>query len=166
MIRLAKASDINNCLSITKACASNMVAQNIYQWNEHYPNKKAFVNDLERNELYVFENDNAIVGCITISTFMDAIYHPVKWLTSNANNIYIHRLAVHPKYQGNGFAQKLMDYAEDHAKKHSFDSIRLDTFSQNKRNLKFYEARGYRRLEDIYFPKQSAFPFYCYELVL
>ena len=51
-------------------------------------------------------------------------------------------------------------------KKHNYVSVRLDTFSQNKRNLKFYESRNYNRLEEIYFPKQSEFPFYCYELIL
>ena len=52
------------------------------------------------------------------------------------------------------------------ARENDFDSVRLDTFSQNKRNQKFYEARGYKKLENIYFPKQSTHPFNCYELVL
>ena len=59
-----------------------------------------------------------------------------------------------------------MNFAENHARKHNFESVRLDTFSKNKRNQKFYESRGYKRLGDIYFPKQSEAPFHCYELVL
>ena len=80
--------------------------------------------------------------------------------------MYIHRLAVHPEYQGKGFAQKMMDYAEDYARKENYISVRLDTFSQNHRNQRFYEARGYQKLGDIYFPKQSVHPFHCYELIL
>ncbi|MGM0391936.1 MAG: GNAT family N-acetyltransferase, partial [Bacteroidota bacterium] len=30
----------------------------------------------------------------------------------------------------------------------------------------FYESRGYQKLGDIYFPKQSEHPFHCYELIL
>ena len=97
---------------------------------------------------------------------MDDVYKPVKWLTGNYENIYIHRLAIHPKHQGKGYAKQLMDYAENYAEKNHFQSIRLDTFSQNKRNQKFYEIRGYKRLEQIYFPQQSECPFYCYELIL
>lgn len=97
---------------------------------------------------------------------MDKEYVPVNWLTKNENNIYIHRLAVHPKSQGKGYAQQLMGFAEDYAIENSYSSIRLDTFSQNKRNQKFYELRGYKRLGDIYFLKQSKYPFHCYELVL
>lgn len=166
MIRKGKSSDIDNIITITKACADNMTDNGIYQWNEHYPNRKAFLNDVEQGELYVLNIENTLIGCITISTFMDEEYIPIAWLTPNTNNIYIHRLAIHPKYQGKGFAQKLMDFAESFARENDFASIRLDTFSQNQKNQKFYEARNYKRLGNIYFPKQSEYPFYCYELVL
>ena len=166
MIRKGLSTDIDRILEITKACAKHMINKGIYQWNEHYPNKLAFEIDVNRNELYVLEIEKIIVGCIVISTFRDEEYIPVKWLTPNKNNIYIHRLAIHPKHQGNRNAQKLMDFAEQFAIENNYTSIRLDTFSQNKRNQLFYELRGYKKLEDIYFPKQSEFPFHCYELVL
>jgi ribosomal protein S18 acetylase RimI-like enzyme len=75
-------------------------------------------------------------------------------------------LAVSPAFQKKGYARKLMDFAESFAKQNAAVSVRLDTFSQNKRNQRFYENRGYQRLGNIYFPKQSQHPFYCYELVL
>lgn len=166
MIRHAKISEINDILDLTKACAAYMIEKDIYQWNEHYPSKEAFEKDMKRNELYVLVIDGKIQGIIVISTLMDEEYVPIEWLTPNTNNIYIHRLAIHPKYQGKGYAQKLMDYAEAYAKENKLTSVRLDTFSQNKRNQKFYERRGYQRLGDIFFPKQSKHPFHCYELVL
>jgi ribosomal protein S18 acetylase RimI-like enzyme len=97
---------------------------------------------------------------------MDYEYIPIEWMTVNENNVYIHRLAVHPSQQGKGFAQEMMDFAEVSAKERNFVSVRLDTFSQNIRNQKFYELRGYKRLGNIYFPKQSEHPFYCYEYIL
>ena len=166
MIRKATRLDIDSLMNLTKACAAFMIKNNIYQWNEHYPNRKAFKNDIFRKELYVLELNNTIIGCVTISTFMDEEYKEVNWLTPNKNNIYIHRLAIHPKHQGKGFAQQLMDFAERLAIDNSYASIRLDTFSKNKRNQKFYELRGYKKLGTIYFPKQSVYPFYCYERVL
>jgi ribosomal protein S18 acetylase RimI-like enzyme len=97
---------------------------------------------------------------------MDEEYASVQWLTPNKNNLYIHRLAVLPDLQGKGKARLLMDEAERKARDEQAASIRLDTFSENKRNQRFYEARGYQKLGAIYFPKQSIHPFYCYELVL
>ena len=166
MIRKGLSSDIDRILKITKACAIHMINKDIYQWNEHYPNKSAFKKDVVRGELYVLEIDQTVLGCIVMSTLMDEEYIPVKWLTPNQNNLYVHRLAIHPEQQGKGYAQKLMDFAEQFAIENNYASIRLDTFSQNKRNQLFYELRGYKKLEDIYFPRQSEYLFHCYELIL
>ncbi len=166
MIRNATFTDIDAILKLTKACAEFMISNGVFQWNEHYPNRLAFEHDVERGELFVLEQDKNIIGCIVISTLMDEEYIPIQWLTKNENNVYIHRLAIHPNYQGKGLAQQLMDFAETTSRQHKMQSVRLDTFSQNYRNQKFYELRGYQRLGEIYFPKQSEFPFYCYELVL
>ncbi len=166
MIRLGKKEDIDQILEITTACATHMIDKGIHQWNSEYPSKTAFLKDLDRKELYVFEKNNIIIGTIVLSTFMDDEYLPILWLTSNHQNIYIHRLAIHPEFQGQGLAQQLMNFAEQYALKNKFNSVRLDTFSQNARNNTFYEKRGYQRLGDIYFPKQSKHPFHCYELVL
>ena len=166
MIRLAKKEEIPQILAVTAACGQEMIGRGIYQWNAEYPSKDAFLEDVKRKELYVLYKDNHLAGCITISTLKDEVYKPVKWLTPDSKHYYIHRLAIHPQNQGQGLARKLMDFAEGLAKINNISSIRLDTFSQNPRNQKFYEARGYQRLGNVYFPKQSEHPFYCYELVL
>ena len=165
MIRKGTLPDIDRILVITKACAKNMDDNGIYQWNESYPNRAAFETDVERSELFVFELNRRVIGCVAISSFMDKEYETVKWLTETKNNVYVHRLAVHPACQGKGYARQLMDYAERFAIENNYTSIRLDTFSQNKRNQLFYELRGYKKLGDIYFPKQSEYPFHCYELI-
>lgn len=166
MIRSAKPSEIEEIIAITKACAAKMITENIYQWNHHYPNKIQFEKDLFRKELYVLLEANRVIGCVTISTYKDIEYEDIKWLTQDSLQFYIHRLAIHPEFQHSGKAKKLMDFAEDFAKQQKAVSIRLDTFSQNKRNQKFYEARGYQKLGSINFPKQSTYPFYCYEFIL
>ena len=143
-----------------------MISQGIFQWNEHYPSKEVFEKDLNRSELFVIEKEKVVIGAIVISTLMDEEYKGVKWLTPNENNKYIHRLCVDPAYQKNGYARSLLDFAENKCKDQNVTSIRLDTFSQNPRNLKFYKSRDYIQLEEIYFHRQSEFPFYCFELVL
>jgi GNAT superfamily N-acetyltransferase len=71
---------------------------------------------------------------------------------------------VHPIAQGKGYAKALMDFAENKARKEGFQSVRLDTFSLNEKNVAFYTKRGYSRLGDIYFPIKSKAPFHCFEL--
>lgn len=166
MIRKAKLSEIDKIITITRACASKMISEGIFQWNNAYPNKEAFRKDLQRDELYILLAEEGIIGCITISTKKDEEYNAIDWLTEDGLNFYIHRLAIHPNFQHQGKAKQLMDFAEIIATQHNARSIRLDTFSKNSRNQRFYEARGYKKLGDVYFPRQTELPFHCYELAL
>ncbi len=166
MIRKAKPSEIDKIITITKACATKMIAEGIFQWDDAYPNKEAFKKDLQRNELYVLLTEGSTIGCITISSEKDEEYNTIDWVTEDGLNLYIHRLAVHPDFQHQGKAKKLMDFAESFGVQQNALSIRLDTFSKNYRNQRFYEARGYQKVGNVYFPRQTEFPFHCYELVL
>ena len=62
-------------------------------------------------------------------------------------NIVVHRLAVRPDKQRQGIARRLMDFAEQWARDHEYDAIRLDTFNQNPGNQRFYLNRGYTDLD-------------------
>jgi len=168
MISIEKAafSDLEKLYGITKSCAKHMIDQGIFQWNNYYPSKEILQMDIELQQIWKLTDENTVIGIVVLSEIEDTEYKTVKWLTNGSRNLYIHRLAVDPIFQGKGYAQKLMCFAENYAKEHHFNSIRLDTFSQNKRNQDFYEKRNYVKLESIYFPKQSQFPFYCYEKVL
>ena len=166
MIREATSNDLNRIVEITNACGKHMISQNIFQWNEEYPNLEVFKKDLENQSLYVIELESKIVGCVCISEKMDAVYKEVKWLTPDSNNMYVHRLAIDPKFQGKGLAIKLMSYAEDLAKTKDFKSMRLDTFSKNPKNNKFYNLQGYKKLGKIFYRSQSDMPFHCYEKII
>ncbi len=166
MIRQAVLQDLETVKNITESCAAHMSAQGIFQWNAHYPSRAVFEKDILEGSLYVYLKTQKVVGCIMFSTEKDALYNTINWQSPEGNNLYMHRLAVHPDHQGGGIARQLMDYAEAAAVALNCSSVRLDTFSQNPRNNRFYQARGYHKLGDVYFPKQSEFPFHCYEKVL
>ena len=131
-----------------------------------YPSKEAFKKDIEKNTLYVYKNKLRITGCISICADKDEEYEGVEWITKDFKNLYLHRLAVHPECQKKGIGRSLMDFAEEYAKLNGFKSVRLDTFSQNQRNNKFYKSRQYVQLGDVFFPMQSKFPFHCYEKII
>ena len=165
-IELAVISHLDKVKEIAECCASDMINRNIFQWNEKYPSKKIFKEDIESNSLYLAKINQEIVGCIMLTKNKDDVYKDIKWLSGDNINLYIHRLAVHPLFQKKGIGRKMMDFAEDYAKSNNYESVRLDTFSKNKRNNIFYENRGYIRLGNVYFPEQSRFPFYCFEKLI
>ena len=166
LIEKATHSDLEGCHLITKCCANEMIKNGIFQWNEMYPSKEILSKDIELQQLWKLIENNTIIGIIVLTKIEDVEYKSVKWLTENRDNLYVHRLAVNPKCQGKGYAQKLMSFGENYAVNNNFNSIRLDTFSENTRNQKFYEKRGYAKLGSIFFPNQSIHPFYCYEKIL
>ena len=166
MIQKAVISDLNELYAITKSCAQVLIENQIFQWSENYPSKEILQKDIELQQIWKLTIATQIIGIIVLTEIEDAEYKNVQWITNNNRNLYIHRLAVHPNFQGKGYAQQLMDFAEHYAKEKQYKSIRLDTFSQNKRNQQFYEKRNYIKLEAIYIPTQSEFPFYCYEKIL
>lgn len=166
MMQVARIEDLREIKMLTVACAIAMEEKGIFQWNEHYPSLEKLEQDILKGDLYVLREEDKIVGIIVLTLEMDEEYVPIDWLTPNKDNLYVHRLAVHPSVWGKSYGQALMAFAEVYAKEQACISIRLDTFSQNKRNHRFYEALGFQRLGDIYFPLQSEHPFHCYEKVL
>ena len=162
-IELATLNELDRVKEIAEACAKNMIENNIFQWNDKYPSREIFKEDIKNKSLYVSKINQEVVGCIMFSSSKDDVYKTVNWITEDEYNLYIHRLAVDPIFQKRGIARKMMDFAEDFAKSNNYISVRLDTFSQNPRNNKFYKSRGYNKLDDVYFPRQSEFPFHCYE---
>lgn len=165
MIRKALQEDIPRLKKITEACAKHMIAQGIFQWNEQYPSLAVFRNDIAQGNMYVYELNETIVGCVMLSFEKDAFYDSIAWLTPEKKHLYVHRLAVHPDFQGKGIAQKIMDYGEAYALQNNCLSVRLDTFSKNPRNNSFYQTRKYQRVGEVFFTLKSPHPFYCYEKV-
>ena len=165
-IELAEINDLEDIMKMIHNCANDLISKNIFQWNEKYPSKEAFKKDIEKNTLYICKNKSRITGCISLCADKDEEYENVEWITEDFKNLYLHRLAVHPEYQKKGVGRSLMDFAEEYAKLNGFKSVRLDTFSQNPRNNKFYKSRNYVQLGDVFFPMQSEFPFHCYEKII
>ena len=165
-IELAEINDINDIMKMIHNCANDLISKNIFQWNEKYPSRDIFLSDIEKKNLFILKNNSGIIGCIALSHEKDIEYTDVKWLTKDHKNLYLHRLAVDPKFQKKGIGKLLMDFAEDYARNNKFISVRLDTFSKNERNNRFYKSRKYTKLDDVYFPNQSEFPFHCYEKLL
>jgi len=165
-IKRAILENIDPIMYIVNKCTQHMISNGIYQWNDTYPSRETFLKDIEDENLYVLFKKDKIIGCVSFCNKMDEFYEKVEWLSDSKNNVYVHRLAINPNEQGNGYSKILMNYIEKQCKIEDVDSIRLDTFSVNEKNNKLYESLGYKKLGQIYFRKQSDYPFNCYEKLL
>jgi len=134
----------------------------IYQWTDNYPTITIIENDLRKGFLYTLKSNEKIIGAISISEEQEKEYKLVKWEFGNSKVLVIHRLVIDPKYQKKGYAQKLMEFAENFAKNNNYSSIRLDAYSQNERVIEFYKKRNYFIRGNVNFSERKH-SFYCME---
>ena len=75
-------------------------------------------------------------------------------LTQGDDMILIENVAVHPDRQGNGLGRRLMEFAEEQARKHRIGRLALYTNEVMTENQAIYARLGYRvidrRVEDGY----------------
>lgn len=167
MISHGELREIDEIIALTKACGLHMRKNGIDQWDENYPDRASIENDLTTKTLFAYREGKEILGIVVLNQNQDEEYTEINWSTADSDrNIVVHRLAVHPNHQGKGIARKIMDFAEQFAKDMEYDAIRLDTFSQNPRNQKFYTNRGYTDLGPVYLKYKKDHPYYCYELLI
>lgn len=157
-------NEADELFQIYEQCRRAMQSVGIFQWQNEYPTIETVKKDIKDKTLYGYYENGSCLGAVCISTFQDEEYKEIDWKGSDENVIVIHRLAVNPDYQAKGIARLLMDFAEDYAKKENYSAIRLDSYSQNKRALKFYKNRGYQKRGECFFAGRDK-PFYCYELI-
>lgn len=67
IIQKAVNKDLNSILEITKDALNAMKAMNFHQWDENYPNEIVFQEDIQAQELYVFKENDEILGFICIN---------------------------------------------------------------------------------------------------
>ncbi|MFK9093479.1 GNAT family N-acetyltransferase [Bacillus salipaludis] len=137
----------------------------INQWDRFYPNRFIVKSDIIKGHLFGLSTDKKIIGAVAVDTNESKKYRELKWEDEDGKPLMIHRLAVHPDYQGKGYGKQLLQFAEDYSLRNGFSSIRLDVFSLNSGAVKMYEQAGYQERGMIRFPFRSA-PYKCFEKIV
>ncbi|MFJ7726774.1 GNAT family N-acetyltransferase [Neobacillus sp. NPDC097160] len=137
----------------------------INQWDRFYPNRFIVKSDIKMGNLFGLSTDKKIIGAVAVDTNESKKYRELKWEDEDGKPLMIHRLAVHPDYQGKGYGKQLLQFAEDYSLRNGYSSIRLDVFSLNSGAVKMYERAGYQERGMIRFPFRTA-PYKCFEKIV
>ena len=161
-IEKAYISDLEDLFQIYLNGKNELEKNGIYQWTDSYPTISIIENDIRKGELFTLKNESKLIGAITINEDQEKEYQIIPWKYDDTKVLVIHRLVVDPKHQKQGYAHKMMDFAEDFAIQNDYTSIRLDAYSQHEKVIEFYKKRNYVVRGNVYFPGRE-FPFYCIE---
>lgn len=164
-IEAATLSNAPLVMQLISHCLTDLRSRGIHQWDEIYPNLEGVENDARAGSLFVIRHENACVASVCLNESQPEQYRLLPWRCVVGRALVIHRLCVHPQWQGRGLAGKLMDFTEDFARRFSFASIRLDAYTGNPRALALYEKRGYHRIGQASFPRR-VLPFDCFEKIM
>jgi len=95
----------------------------------------------EHRQFKIVMHDQIV--CAFVITFSD----PYIWQEKGIEPaIYIHRIATHPDYHGNGFVKEIVNWATQYATKIRIKYIRLDTTSGNDKLTNYYIRCGFTYL--------------------
>ncbi len=160
MVRKVGLDEKKNVRALFSRAIAHMTASGIHQWDDIYPDARTLENDIEKNDMHGFYQNNVLCGVIVLNETQLEPYEEVPWSLEDPCPLVVHRLCVHPDFQNRGIAFALMTFAERYASEHQYRSIRLDAFSGNPSALRLYQRLGYAIRGPVELRKGT---FHCYE---
>ncbi|OAA90056.1 GNAT family N-acetyltransferase [Clostridium ljungdahlii] len=164
MIRKAIMEDIKDIMEIIRQTIAEMRTYNNTQWDENYPQKKDFIDDIENNNLFVIERNEKLVGFLCINKIEPTEYSGLNW-SLNEDCLVLHRMSVNPNHRRCGIATELMKFTEDLALKNNIRYLKTDTYSVNSKMRTLLKKFSYNLVGEMHFNGKEK-SFYCYEKIL
>ena len=144
--RIANLNDLDEVCTLVSNAIDRMIKQNIYQWDDLYPIREDFKEDIEKKQLYVGMVNNHIAVIYVLNQEYDDEYENGDWKYKDEPFYIVHRLCVNPAFQNKGIARNAILHVEEKLRKMEICSIRLDVFSENPYALKLYSNLGYSKV--------------------
>lgn len=145
MIRIANIKDLESIMEIVRSIQVEMKEENNPQWNaeDDYPNIDKFMEDINNNALYVYEDSNIIKGFMSIATDNGEYDELLK--TSNEPAYALHRLAIRKENRQEGLASKFFEYAGSLAKENNIKILKADTEKHNVKMNNLFLKLGFKK---------------------
>lgn len=150
MIRKAKASDLEAVTEIYRKIHDAEEAGIITTgWlREIYPTANTATAALDREDLYVQEENGRILGCGIINQIQVDAYEGAPWknLVPDDQVCVLHTLVISPAEWGKGHAGEFLRFYEACAERLGCTELRIDTNARNIAARKMYAKRGYEEI--------------------
>lgn len=163
-MRKAVMEDIKDIMEIIKGTIAEMRTYNNTQWDENYPQEKDFINDIQKEDLYVVEREGKLVGFVCINKVEPDEYDGLNW-SLKEDCMIVHRMAVDPNYRRSGIGTELMKFVDELALANNIRYLKTDTYSINTKMNALFKKCGYELIGKMSFLGKEK-PFYCYEKIL
>lgn len=152
-IRLGRREDVNTVNELYEAAKEGFRMQGIDQWQQGYPNRETYLEDLEKNLLYVWEDDEIVMTGV-LMTDPEPTYEKIYEGTWKHDEPYgtIHRFTVSPSMRGRRLGVRGFKDLEAKARELGLKTMRIDTHRDNLPMQKTILNSGYQYAGIIYLP--------------
>lgn len=116
-----------------------------------YPTRDTVVAAIERDDLFVMEEEEKIVGVGIINQQQMDVYKETHWRYHAPDNevMVLHTLAISPKIARKGYGSRFVELYESYAKEQGCEILRMDTNERNTNARALYKKLGYDEVEMI-----------------
>ncbi len=152
IIAKADISNIEDILKIINQAKEYLKSQHIDQWQDGYPNKELFLNDIKNDCLYIVKDNGEVIGVFALINH-EPTYDVIcdgKWHNDD-NYVAIHRIAIDDSYKGKGIAKFIFDYVKD-----NYSYIRVDTHKDNQNMQRCLIKNGFKYCGIIYLSRDNS----------
>lgn len=165
-LRLARRQDLPRVEAHYRAVVEAMLASGLDQWNEAYPTRADFQEDIRRERLYLLERDGELLAAAAMDQSPNPpdCYDHIPWHSVEPAR-YLHRMAVSPAHAGRGVGKRFLRALMELAAASGAVSMRLDTRYDNARALALYESMGFIRRGICHFARTEK-DFVCLDRTL
>lgn len=114
-----------------------------------YPKRETAEAALKRNDIFVMEDEGAIVGSGIINKEQVDVYEKAKWKykAEDSEVMVLHTLVIDPNKSGKGYGKKFVEFYEDHARTNGCKYLRMDTNEKNKAARSLYTKLGFNEID-------------------
>lgn len=148
-------ADFTPVCELYQAACADMRAQGNHQWQwGGYPNADLVQGDIDAGTLYVLRREGTLIAAVAADTCFEPEYEEINWLFGVKPGSF-HRFAIAPQAQGQGLGRTLLMEVLDLLRGLGCDSLRCDTFCENRRALALYRSLGMRDAGVVYYPGEG-----------
>lgn len=158
-------ADLVEIMYLLRVCVKDMNEKGMKQWNSVHPDAAIIKRNLSNGFIYLIKDKGVCKGMVTLTAEQPEDHIGLNSGSNGKRVLYLQWMAVHPFWQGTGISRILLEYAEDFARKNSYDTMQLDIFSNHELTEVISKNNDFTELGKFHSSFQKT-PFICYEKVL
>lgn len=164
MLRRAVIQDLDKIMYVVDETKEDMQKNGSDQFDDSYPARKHFMEDIENGYLYIRSVGTDVAGIICINNNEITGTEHLNWSKITPCTAF-YRLIVNKLYRRHGIGKGLVRLAEDISKRHGLNYVKASTYELNTSMIGLFNKLDYKFVGKVSVETKK-YPFYCYEKLL